>query len=342
MNAPTPPVPAPAAPIETGLTGASSNLARVLAAGHFAVCVEIAPPVGPNVEAIQREIRTLRGHGDAYNVTDNQSAMVHVSSLPVSIMLKQAGMEPIVQFTCRDRNRLGLQGDILGASVFGINTMLFLSGDHPIWGDHPQCKAVYDIDSINLIRIARMMRNNRVFENNKQIPKLAPDIFIGAVENPFAPPYDYRPMRLAKKVVAGAQFIQTQLIYNVERFREFMRRVVDLGLHEKVAILAGVGPMKSLRVAEYMKTEVAGMDVPDAVIERMTGLSKEDQQKAGMDICLEVAEQVRNIEGVAGLHIMAVNWSAAVPDIVKQLGLYPRPVIEPAAAEPAGAGPAPA
>jgi methylenetetrahydrofolate reductase (NADPH) len=338
MNAPTPPVPAPAEVIQTGLTGASSNLAKVLKAGHFAVCVEVSPPVGPNLEAIQREIKTLRGYGDAYNVTDNQSAMVHVSSLAVSIMLKQAGMEPVVQFTCRDRNRLGIQGDILGASVFGINTMLFLSGDHPIWGDHPQCKPVYDIDSINLIRIARMMRDNRVFENNKLIPKFAPDIFVGAVENPFAPPYDYRPMRVAKKVVAGAQFIQTQLIYNVDRFREFMRRVVDLGLHEKVAIFAGVGPMKSVRVAEYMKTEVAGMDVPDAVVARMTGLSKEDQQKAGMDICLEVAEQVRSIEGVAGLHIMAVNWPAAVPELVKQLGLYPRPVIEPATpAVPAGA-----
>ncbi len=199
MNAPTPPIPAPAEVIQTGLTGAGSNLAKVLKAGHFAVCVEVSPPVGPNLEAIQREIKTLRGYGDAYNVTDNQSAMVHVSSLAVSIMLKQAGMEPVVQFTCRDRNRLGIQGDILGASVFGINTMLFLSGDHPIWGDHPQCKPVYDIDSINLIRIARMMRDNRVFENNKQIPKFAPDIFIGAVENPFAPPYDYRPMRLARR-----------------------------------------------------------------------------------------------------------------------------------------------
>ncbi len=326
MNAPTPPV-APAAPINTGLKGQSSNLAKVLAAGHFAVCVEVSPPVGPNVEAIQREISTLKGYGDAYNVTDNQSAMVHVSSLAVSIMLKQAGMEPIVQFTCRDRNRLGLQGDMLGAAVFGINTILCLSGDHPIWGDHPQCKAVYDIDSMNLIRMARMMRDNQVFENGKQIPKKAPDFFIGAVENPFAPPYEYRPYRLAKKIVAGAQFIQTQLIFNVERFREFMKRVVDLGLHEKVAILAGVGPTRSLRVAEYMRNEVAGMDVPDWVLKRLEGLSKDDQARAGMDICLEIANQVREIEGVAGLHVMAVNWPAAVPQIVKELGLYPRPTV---------------
>lgn len=327
MNAPLPPAPAPAVPVQTGLTGAGSNLAKVIAAGHSPVCVEVSPPVGPNVEAIQREIKTLKGYGDAYNVTDNQSAMVHVSSLAVSIMLKQAGMEPIVQFTCRDRNRLGLQGDMLGAAVFGINTILCLSGDHPIWGDHPQCKAVYDIDSLNAIRMARMMRNNQVFENGKAIPRLAPDFFIGAVENPFAPPYDYRPYRLAKKIVAGAQFIQTQLIFNVDRFREFMKRVVDLGLHEKVAILAGVGPVRSSKAAEYMKNEVAGMDVPDWVLKRLEGLSKEDQQKAGLDICIEIASQVREIEGVRGLHIMAVSWPAAVPQVVQMLGLYPRPVV---------------
>ena len=327
MNAPLPPAPAPVVPVQTGLTGAGSNLAKVIAAGHFPVCVEVSPPVGPNIEAIQREIKTLKGYGDAYNVTDNQSAMVHVSSLAVGIMLKQAGMEPVVQFTCRDRNRLGIQGDILGATVFGISTILCLSGDHPIWGDHPQCKAVYDIDSINLIRMARMMRNNQVFENGKAIPRLAPDYFIGAVENPFAPPYEYRPYRLAKKIVAGAQFVQTQLIFNVDRFREFMKRVVDLGLHEKIAILAGVGPVRSMKAAEYMKNEVAGMDVPDWVLKRLEGLSKEDQQKAGLDICVEIANQVREIEGVRGLHIMAVSWPAAVPQVVQMLGLYPRPVV---------------
>jgi methylenetetrahydrofolate reductase (NADPH) len=300
----------------------------MLRAGHFAVCVEISPPVGPNPEAVVREMNTLRGYAEAYNVTDNQSAMVHVSSLAVSIMLKQAGLDPVVQFTCRDRNRLGLQGDLLGASVFGITNVLALSGDHPIWGDHPQCKAVYEVDSLNLIRIIRMMRDNQVFENGKQIPKRAPDFFIGAVENPFAPPFDYRPIRLAKKVVAGAQFIQTQLIYNVPRFREFMKRVVDMGLHEKVYILAGVGPIRSVKVAEYMATQVAGMDVPESIVKRMQGLSKEDQAKAGIDICCEVADEVRQIEGVKGLHIMAVSWPAAVPEVAKNLGLYPRPALE--------------
>ncbi len=194
MNAPdvkVSPAPAPSAPppvVQTGLRGNVSNLAKVLNAGKFGVCVEVSPPVGPNVEAIEREIKTLKGYGDAYNVTDNQSAMVHVSSLAVSIMLKQAGMEPVIQFTARDRNRLGIQGDLLGASVFGINTVLCLSGDHPIWGDHPQCKPVYDMDSLNLVRMVRMIRDNQVFENGKTIPKKAPDFFIGAVENPFAPP----------------------------------------------------------------------------------------------------------------------------------------------------------
>ncbi len=331
----TPPVAEKEKPalVHTGLNGASSNLAKVLRAGQFAVAVEVSPPVGPNVGAIQRQIETLRGYGDAYNVTDNQSAMIHVGSLPVSIMLKQAGLEPVVQFTARDRNRLGIQADLLGAAVFGINTVVALSGDHPIWGDHPQAKAVYDMDSMNLIRMIRMMRDHQVFENGKEIPRQAPDFFIGAVENPFAPPFEYRPIRLAKKVLAGAQFIQTQLIYNVARFREFMRRVVDMGLHEKVYILAGVGPIRSLRVAEYMAKEVAGMEIPESVIERFRPLSKEDQEKLGIDLACEIAQQVREIEGVAGLHIMAVSWPAAVPKVASNLGLYPRPVIgEPAPA----------
>ncbi|HEX9114984.1 MAG TPA: methylenetetrahydrofolate reductase [Anaerolineae bacterium] len=318
-------------PVKTGLSGEGSTLARMLRAGKFAVCAEVSPPIGPNPEAVKKHIDMLRGYADAFNVTDNQSAMVHMSSLSVSIMLKQAGLEPVVQFTCRDRNRLGLQADILGAAAFGIVNVLGLSGDHPIWGDHPQCKAVYDIDSMNLIRMMRMMRDNQVFENNRPIPKRAPDLFIGAVENPFAPPYEYRPLRLAKKIAAGAQFIQTQLIFNVDRFREFMHRVVDLGLHEKVYILAGVGPIRSLKGAEYMAKEVAGMDVPDRILKRLEGLSKEDQAKCGLDIACEIAEQVRAIEGVAGLHVMAVSWPEGVPMVVKQLGLYPRPVLESAA-----------
>ena len=313
---------------QPALSGANSTLARMLRAGQFAVAIEVSPPVGPNIEYIERYIAIVRGHADAYNVTDNQAASVHMSSLAVSIMLKQAGLQPIVQFACRDRNRLALQADLLGAAAFGIPNVLAISGDHPKWGDHPQCKAVYDIDSMNLLRMMRMMRDNQVFENGAKIPRRAPDFFIGAVENPFAPPYEYRPYRLAQKIVAGAQFIQTQLIYNVDRFQEFMKRVVDLGLHEKVAILAGVGPIRSRRVAEYMQKEVAGMDVPQAIVDKMRGLSKEDGEKYGVDLCCEIANKVRTIEGVRGLHIMAVSWPDAVPKVTQNLGLFPRPVIE--------------
>ncbi len=305
-----------------------SNLARVLQAGHFAVAAEVGPPVGPNVAPIQRQIRELRGYADAYNVTSNQSASVHMGSLPVSIMLKQAGLDPVFQLTCRDHNRLSLQSDLLGAAAFGITNVLAISGDHVSSGDHPHVKPVYDIDSINLVRMIRMMRDAQVFENGKSIPKSAPEFFIGAAANPFAPPFDFRPLRLAKKIAAGAQFIQTQLVFNVPRFREFMARVVDLGLHEKAAILAGIGPIRSLQAAQAMAHEVPGLDVPEWVVQRMEGLSKEDQAKAGLDLCCELAQQIREIEGVRGLHIMAINWSQAIPPIVEALGLYPRPTFE--------------
>lgn len=311
--------------MELAYAGAS-NLARVLREGHFAVAVEVSPPIGPNPAALQRQITELRGYADAYNTTDNQSARVHMGSLPASIMLKQAGLEPVAQFTCRDRNRLALQSDLLGAAVFGINTVLAISGDHVAMGDHPQAKPVYDIDSLNLVRMIRMMRDGPVFENGETIPKTAPDFFIGVVENPFAPPHEFRPLRVAKKIAAGAQFIQTQLIYNVPRFREFMARVVDLGLHEKVAILAGVGPLRSPKAIEYMRAEVAGMDIPEWIDARFANVTtKEEREKVGLELACEIAEQVREIEGVRGLHIMTVNWSAAIPQIVAALGLYPRP-----------------
>ncbi len=305
----------------------SSNLARVLAAGHFAVAVEISPPVGPNPQALQRQIDRVKGYADVYNVTDNQSARVHMASLPACIKLKEAGLDPVVQFTCRDRNRLGLQADLLGAAAFGITNVLALSGDHPVCGDHPHVKAVGDIDSINLVRMIRMMRDDQVFENGQPIPKIAPEFFIGAVANPFSPPFDFRPLRLAKKVAAGAQFIQTQLIYNLDRFREYMKQVVDLGLHERVAILAGIGPVKSVAGLEFMRNQVAGMDVPEHLLDRMKGLSQENQAKVGVDIACEIGEAVREIEGVKGLHLMAVGAPILIPEVVERLGLYPRPAI---------------
>ena len=305
----------------------SSNLARVMEAGHFALAIEISPPVGPNPQALQRQIERVKGYADVYNVTDNQSARIHMASLPACIMLKEAGLDPVVQFTCRDRNRLGLQADLLGAAAFGITNVLALSGDHPVCGDHPHVKPVGDIDSINLVRMIRMMRDDQVFENGKPIPKIAPDYFIGAVANPFSPPFDFRPLRLAKKVAAGAQFIQTQLVYNLDRFREYMKQVVDLGLHEKTAILAGVGPAKSLAGLEFMRNDVAGMDIPDHLLKRMRGLSKEDQTRAGVDIACEIAEEIRQIEGVRGLHLMAIGAPTLIPLVVERLGLHPRPQV---------------
>jgi methylenetetrahydrofolate reductase (NADPH) len=311
-----------------------SHLKSVLDAGHFALTLEVSPPVGPNREAIQRQIDLLANYADAFNVTDNQSARVHTSSLATSVMVRQAGLDPVLQITCRDRNRLAMQSDLLGASLFGIENVLALSGDATIWGDHPHAKGVFEIDSINLVRMMRMMRDDGVFENGKPIPKITPNYFIGAAANPFAPPHDFRPIRLAKKVAAGADFIQTQLIYNIPRFREYMKRVVDLGLHEKTAILAGIGPVRSVRAAEYMRDEIAGMDVPDAVVKRLEGLDKEKAAEEGVNLCVEIGEEVSQIEGVRGLHVMAVSWHSVLPELVTRLGLYPRPDV-PATPEPA-------
>jgi methylenetetrahydrofolate reductase (NADPH) len=301
-----------------------SHLATVLESSEFAVAAELSPPRGVNLEAIARDANILRDYADAVNVTDNQAASVRMSSTAVSALLIQHGVEPVVQMTCRDRNRLGIQADLLGAAALGIRNALCLSGDHGKWGDHPHAKNVYDLDSIHLLRMVRNMVENGCLDNGKNI-KPAPNFFIGAAANPFAPPYEYRPYRLAKKVAAGARFIQTQLIYNVDRFREYMKQVIDLGLHEQVYILAGVGPLKSVRAAEFMAAKVAGMDVPQELVDRMAKTPKAAQPEQGIRICTEIIEQVREIPGVAGLHIMAVHWADSVPEIVSRAGLYPRP-----------------
>ncbi len=301
-----------------------SNLSKLLSEGEFVVAAELSPPKGVNVERIERDARILKDYADAVNITDNQAASVRMSSVAVSAIIRNYGVEPVVQMTCRDRNRLAIQADLLGAAAMGIPNLLCLGGDHGRWGDHPHAKNVFDLDSTHLIRLARNMVENGCLDNGREIsPK--PEFFIGAVANPFAPPYEYRPYRLAKKVAAGARFIQTQLIYNVDRFRAYMERVVDLGLHEKVHILAGVGPLKSVGAARFMATKVAGMEVPQEIIDRMAKTPKAAQPEEGIRICCEVIEQVREIPGVAGLHVMAVHWAEAVPEIVTRAGLYPRP-----------------
>jgi methylenetetrahydrofolate reductase (NADPH) len=247
-----------------------------------------------------------------------------MASIPVAALLLRHDVEPVAQMTCRDRNRLAIQADLLGASALGIHNLLCLSGDHGVWGDHPHAKNVYDVDSIHLLRIAHDMMDQGRLDNGRLISP-APHFFVGAAANPFAPPYDYRPMRLAKKVAAGARFVQTQLIYNVKRFKAYMAQVRDLGLHEQVYILAGLGPIKSIGQARFMATKVAGMDVPDEIVARMAKTPKAAQPEEGIRICVEIIEQVRDIPGVAGIHIMAVHWAEAVPEIVTRAGLHPRP-----------------
>lgn len=301
-----------------------SRLATTLASNHFAVAAELSPPRGVDLQGITRDALKLKGYADAVNVTDNQAASVRMASFPVCALLVQQGIEPVAQMTCRDRNRMAIQADLLGAAALGIHNLLCLSGDHGRWGDHPAAKNSYDIDSSHLIRLARNLSQSGCLDNGRQIAP-SPDFFIGAAANPFAPPYEYRPFRLAKKIAAGAQFVQTQLIFNLERFRDYMRRVNDLGLADQVYIMAGVGPLKSSRQADFMAEKVPGMEVPKALVKRMKKTPPAAQPEEGIQICCEVIEEVRQIPGVRGVHIMAVHWAEAVPEIVRRTNLYPRP-----------------
>jgi methylenetetrahydrofolate reductase (NADPH) len=305
----------------------NSRIEKILAGGGFVVTSECGPPRGADPEVVRRKGELLRGVVDAVNVTDNQTAVVRMSSLSASAILKGMGLEPVLQMVCRDRNRIALQSDILGAAALGINNVLCLSGDHQKFGDHPQGKNVYDIDSIQLIQTVCRMRDEGKFLGGEEI-KGKPAMFVGAAENPFADPFEIRAARLGKKMKAGCEFIQTQCIYNMERFSRWMEMVCERGFHEKCAVLAGVTPFKSAGMANYMKKNVPGMDVPDAMIERMKGVPKEKQAEEGINICVEQIQQLREIPGVRGIHIMAIEWEAKVAEIVKAAGLLPRPEME--------------
>jgi methylenetetrahydrofolate reductase (NADPH) len=263
---------------------------------------------------------------DGVNVTDNQTAMVRMSSLAACILLKQMGLNPILQMVTRDRNRLAMQSDILGAYAHGIDNMLCLSGDHPHFGDHPMAATVHDIDSIQLIQMVKDMRDEEKFQGGEKIDGPV-KMFIGAAANPFADPFELRVARLAKKAKAGVDFIQTQCIYNLDKFEKWMEGVRERGLHEKVHILAGITPMKSVGMARYMKNKVPGMDVPDAIVKRMGGVPKEKQADEGIKICLETIERLKEVEGVRGFHLMAIEWEQKVPEIVERAGLLPRPAV---------------
>jgi 5,10-methylenetetrahydrofolate reductase len=298
----------------------NSNLEKVLEAGKFAVTAELGPPKSANPDVIRNKAKLLKGYADAFNVTDGQTSVVRMASWAACVLQKEEGLEPIVQMTCRDRNRIALQMDVLGAAALGINNILALSGDHMSFGNHPQAKGVYDIDSIQFVKILKDLRDKRIVQSGEEI-EVEPRMFIGAAANPFAAPFEYRPYRLAKKIAAGADFIQTQMVYNVPKFRDYMSRVCDMGLHEKVYILAGVGPIRSLGAARYMASKVPGMDVPDEIVDRMKNTPKDDRAAEGIKICTEIIQQVHEIPGVSGVHIMAIEWEDAVPEIVQTSGL---------------------
>ncbi len=303
---------------------AGTNLEKVLQSGKFAVTAEAGPPKGTSAESVQKKGEALRHCCDAVNITDNQTAIVRMSSLAGCIILKQQGIEPVMQMVVRDRNRLALQSDILGAVAHGIGNFLCLSGDHQKFGNHPTARGVFDIDSIQLIQTLKMMRDEKKFLSGDDISGEVP-LFIGAAANPFADPFEYRVNRLAKKIKAGVDFIQTQAIYDVARFTRWMKMVTERGLDKQVHILAGVIPIKSAGMARYMRSNVPGVIVPDEVVNRMA--EAENAKEEGVRIIIEIVEQLKEIPGVHGVHIMAVGWEDIVPEIVEKVGLMPRPAL---------------
>jgi methylenetetrahydrofolate reductase (NADPH) len=308
-------------------THTPSKLEKILAAGHLAITSECGPPRGSDPEAITKKAEMIKDHVDAINITDNQTSVTRLSSLASCIHLKLMGLEPVLQMVVRDRNRIALQSDILGAASFDINNILCLSGDHQSFGDSAQGQNVFDIDSMQLIQTVRYMRDEGKFLGGDEI-KRPPNMFVGAAANPFADPFEIRVPRLAKKIAAGAEFIQTQCIYNLEKFELWLEQVRDRGLDEKIHILAGLTPFKSAGMAKYMKNRVPGMDVPDDVVKRMSGVAKEKQADEGIKICIESIQRLKETKGVKGFHIMAIEWEEMVPGIVESAGLYPRPNIE--------------
>ncbi len=301
-----------------------SNLEKVLTDSTFAVTGELGPPRGTSAGVISEKAHYLKEKVDAVNITDNQTAVVRMSSLAASALLIREGLEPNYQMVCRDRNRIAMQSDILGAYALGIRNILCLSGDHQQFGDHPKSKKVFDIDSIQLIGMVKKMRDEGVFLSGEEIAE-PPRMFIGAAANPFGDPLEFRVHRLAKKIAAGADFIQTQCIYNMDRFREWIKQAHDMGLTEKAYILAGVTPMKSVGMARYMKNNVPGMDVPESIITRLKGVDKKQQASEGIAICCEQIEEFKEMPGVAGVHVMAIEWEKRVPEITEKAGLLPRP-----------------
>ena len=306
---------------------AGTNLEKILSEGKFAVTGECGPPKSADGSVIENKAKMLAGYVDAVNITDNQTAVVRISSIASGYTAMQNGVEPIVQMTCRDRNRLAMQADLLGAHTLGIHNCLCLTGDHLSFGNHPEARGVHDLDAINLIEMLRRMRDEKKFDCGEEMD-VAPKFYIGCAENPFGDPFEFRAIRLKKKILAGADFMQTQCIFNIPKFKTWMEEVRAEGLHQEIKILAGITPLKGVGGARYMKNLVPGMDVPDEIVDRMAGVEKGPASHAeGKKLAVEMIKELAEIEGVAGVHIMAVEWEEAVPDIVEAAGLLPRPTV---------------
>ena len=324
-----------------------SHLEKMLRAGHFVVTGELGPPQSADAEVIREKAALLKGYVDAVNITDNQTAIVRMSSIGAGTLVLKEGLEPVIQMTCRDRNRLAIQADLLGAYALGLRNLLCLTGDHQTFGNHPTAKNVYDMDSLQLVQMVTDMRDKAIFQCGDELKGQTAAFLVGAAAAPFADPVAFRPLRLAKKVKAGANFIQTQLVYDVKEFAIYMEKVREMGLHKETYILAGVGPLKSPGMAKYMKNNVPGILVPDEVIDRMTNAGKEwadkkpsdlspEEKKAraeawqteGIQVCIDLIKDIQKIEGVAGVHLMAIEWEEAVKPIVEGAGLYPRPEVK--------------
>lgn len=303
-----------------------SKLEKVLKSGQLAVTSECGPPRSSDAQGIIKKGNMIKDHVDSINITDNQTSVTRLCSLAACVHLKQLGLDPVLQMVVRDRNRIALQSDLLGAASFGINNVLCLSGDHQSFGDSTQAQNVFDLDSMQLVQTVRRMRDEGTFLSGDEI-KVPPKFFVGAAANPFADPFKIRVPRLAKKIACGAEFIQTQCIYNIPKFEQWMEGVRERGLHEKVYILAGITPMRSLGMAKYLRKAVPGMDVPEDLIERLGGVEKNKQAAEGIKFAIETIQRLKEVEGVAGFHIMAIEWEEKVPEIVEESGLYPRPQI---------------
>lgn len=301
-----------------------SRLERVLRSGRFAVTAELNPPDSADPQEVYDAALVLSQVCDAINATDASGANCHMSSVAICALLTRAGYEPVMQVSCRDRNRIAIQGDVLGGAAMGVRNLLCLTGDDTTAGDQPEAKRVFDFDSLHLLRTVKIMRDEKSLLSGRKLT-IPPRLFLGAASNPFVPPYDWRPHRLGKKIEAGADFFQTQYCYDVERFKQFMRVVRDLGYDRKAWILVGVGPLRNERVAEFMRTKVPGVVIPDEIVERLRKTPSAQKREEGKRICVEIIQQVRDIEGVAGVHVMAYKQEKLVAEIIEEAGLLPRP-----------------